>query len=196
MDFAVPKLISREAGDDPIHAALKQALERRERTWLWIEEHAFWFTPKVLPMIYGDGRALFSLSTINQRPRYWIIRGCSSWGCGSDREDGDGPDFGEFSDEILTDLEEAFGNGRCGYSGNSLFWPKKERKLSCRCEDCTEAPVAKWPMVDGAGGCSWSRLDWPKAFATVPHPLTYSTNMLADAPPVSNSPALPTAVAI
>ncbi|MBY0361819.1 MAG: hypothetical protein K2X45_07915, partial [Phreatobacter sp.] len=127
MALPVDKLVSREAGDDPIHAALKQAVEIRERSWLWIEEDGVWFVPKLLPMIYGDGRALFALSTINQRPRYWIIRGCSSWGCGSDREDTDGPDFAELTDEFLTDLEEAFGNGRCGYSGNSLFWPKKER---------------------------------------------------------------------
>jgi hypothetical protein len=165
----------------PTHAKLRAAVEKRERAYLWTPADAISFIPRLLPTIYGDGRALFTIATINQRPAYWIIRACSTWGCGLDREQSTGPDFAEMTDDILTALEDAFGDGRCGYSGNSLFVPKRERRQNCQCEDCIELPVARWPMVDGTGGCSWSRMDWPKGFQTIPNPLSYRGNLLARA---------------
>jgi len=135
-----------------IHARLVKAFEQRERAYLWVPADAIAFVPRVLAKVYGDGRALFALSTVNQRPAYWIIRACSK------------TDFHEFTDDVLTDLEEAFGNGRCGYSGNSLFHPKRERMRYCKCEDCAQRGVARWPMVDGSDGCSWGQLQWPKEF--------------------------------
>ncbi len=164
---------------DRIQGRLRRAIEKRERAHLWTPADAVTFVPRVLPTTYGDGRALFTLATINQRPAYWVIRACSTWGCGLDREDSSGPDFAEMTDQILTDLEEAFGNGRCGYSGNSLFHPKKERVQNCQCEECTERFMAQWPMVDGNGGCSWSRTDWPKGFKTVKNPLSWRGDLLA-----------------
>lgn len=164
---------------EDVHAQLVAAIERPERAYLWTPSHTIAFTPRVLPKVYGDGRALFALATINQRPAYWVIRACSSWGSAFDREDGLGPDFAEMTDEILTDLEDAFGNGRCGYSGSSLFWPKRERMRNCKCEDCEAGPMARWPMVDGSGGCSWSRMDWPPGFETAPHPRTSVGDLLA-----------------
>lgn len=161
-----------------IQARLVRAIERRERAYLWTPADTISFIPRVLPTVYGDGRALFALATINQRAAYWVIRACSTWESGLDHESGDGPDFAEMTDEILTDLEDAFGNGRCGYSGNSLFWPKRERLRSCKCEDCVEGPLARWPMVDGCGGCSWSRIDWPKGFDVEPNPLSWTGNLL------------------
>lgn len=164
---------------DAIHDRLRKVLEKPQTSYLWIPEHSIKFTPRLLPVICGDGRALFAMTTINQRPRYWIIRGCSTWGCGSDREDSTGPDFIEVADDLLTELEDAFGNGRCGYSGNSLFWPRRERIQNCKCEECDEKGwKARWPMVDAEGGCSWSRMDWPAEFPTVPHPLSPMGNLL------------------
>ena len=181
--------MTRDEDGDAVHNRLRRAIERRERAYLWVPEQAITFVPRVLPKIYGDGRALFAIATINQRPAYWVIRACSTWGSGFDRDDSTGPDFAEMTDEILTDLEEAFGNGRCGYSGNSLFWPKKERMRSCQCEECTDRyATARWPMVDGDGGCLWSRIDWPAGFPTVPNPLSRKGNLLAiDAPPSPSS---------
>lgn len=173
------ELVYRDASKEGLHIKLCKALERRERAYLWTPADTISFIPRVLPTVYGDGRALFTLATINQRPAYWIIRACSTWGCGMDRETSPGPDFAEWTDEILTDLEMAFGDGRCGYSGNSLFWSKRERMKDCKCEQCTEEPVARWPMVDGSGGCSWSRMDWPKGFPTVESPLSRYGNLLA-----------------
>ena len=170
----------RDASDDPVHARLCRAVEKRESSYLWVPSQSIKFVPRVLPVIYGDGRALFTLSTLNQRPAYWVIRACSSWGCGSDRESATGPDFVEMTDQIMTDLEDHFGRGRCGYSGNSLFWPKYERIQNCRCEECTDRyGTARWPMVDSYGGCSWSRIDWPDGFDTVPNPLSWRGNILA-----------------
>jgi hypothetical protein len=174
--------ISRPGAKDRVHEKLRRAVEKRERGHLWVPANAITFVPYLLPTIYGDGRALFTISTINQRPAYWIIRACSTWGTGSDGESATGPDFGEMTDDILDALEDAFGNGRCGYSGNSLFVPKKERKRYCQCEDCTEMPRARWPMVDGSGGCSWGRMDWPDGFKAVKNPLSWHGNLLAIRP--------------
>lgn len=173
---------------EAVQVALVCAIERPKTSYLWTPADAISFTPRVLPKVYGDGRALFTITTINQRPAYWVIRGCSSWGCGSDREDGAGPDFAEMTDEILTDLEDCFGNGRCGYSGNSLFWPRKERLKNCQCEDCDERFRARWPMVDGDGGCSWSRTDWPDGFDVEPNPRNWRGNLLR-APTKAGDPA-------
>lgn len=177
---AAAKTQTRDGSKERLHLKLCRAVERRERAYLWTPADSITFVPRVLPKVYGDGRALFTIATINQRPAYWIIRACSSWGSGFDREDSSGPDFAEMTDDILTDLEEAFGNGRCGYSGNSLFQPKKYRTQSCQCEDCVDGRFrARWPMVDGSGGCSWSRMDWPEGFRTVPNPLSWRGNLLA-----------------
>lgn len=135
---------------------LRKAIEKRQRAHLWIPADAITFIPRVLPMVYGDGRRLFALSTINQRPAYWVIRADSE------------VYFGEFADEVLTDLEGEFGNGRCGYRGNNLFHSRRERMKYCKCDDCSARGVAKWPMVDGDGGCSWGRVRWPDGFKTDP----------------------------
>ncbi len=171
----------RHNGDDyAVHSRLRRVIEKRERSWLWVPEHAITFVPRLLTAIYGDGRALFAIATINQRPAYWVIRGCSTWGCDFDREDATGPDFGEMSDDIMTELEEQFGRGRCGYSGNSLFQGRKQRIQNCQCDECTDRyNTARWPMVNNEGGCSWSRIDWPKGFPTRPNPLSPRGNLLA-----------------
>lgn len=151
MSGPVDALAVMEAG---IHSQLVKAFEKRERAYLWTPADTITFVPRVLPKVYGNGRALFALSTINQRPAYWIIRACSE------------TYLGEFSDNILTDLEEAFGDGRCGYSGNSLFQSKRVRMRDCKCEQCSERGVARWPMVDGNGGCCWGNVRWPQGFET------------------------------
>lgn len=77
---------------DRIQPQLIRAIEKRKRLYLWTPADAITFVPRVLPTVYGDGRALFTIATINQRPAYWVIRACSTWGCGLDREDSSGPD--------------------------------------------------------------------------------------------------------
>lgn len=166
----------RSAKGDATHTKLKAAVEKRQRAHLWIPQDAITFVPRLSPVIYGDGRALFRITTCNQRPAYWIIRACSSW---DESNYGSGPTFGEHADQIMWDLEDAFGRGRCGYSGNSLFWPRRERMQNCQCEECSERGVAKWPQVDDENGCSWGRMDWPAGFPTVPNPRSWQGNLLA-----------------
>lgn len=170
---------TKNGSGDRVHARLRRAIEKRKRAYLWVPSDAITFVPRLLPTIYGDGRALFKIATINQRPACWVIRACSTWGSGLDREAASGPDFAEMVDDIMTRLEDAFGRGRCSYSGNSLFWPKKERIRDCQCEECTDRRVARWPQVDDYGGSSWSRLDWPPGFNTVKNPLSWRGNLLA-----------------
>lgn len=164
---------------DAIHTKLRRAIEKRQRSYLWTPSNTIIFVPRLLPTIYGDGKALFTIATINQRPAYWVVRACSTWGCGLDRDDAAGPDFAEMTDDIMTDIEDTFGRGRCGYSGNSLFWPRKDRIQYCQCEECADRRVSRWPEVDDNGGCSWSRIDWPRGFDTVPNPLSWQGNLLA-----------------
>lgn len=151
---------------DRIHEALVAAIEKPERAYLWTPAETIEFTPRVLPKVYGDGRALFALSTMNQRPAYWVIRACSTWGSAYDMRKTTGPDCGEMTDEILTSLEEEFGDGLCGYSGTSLFHDRETRMAACDCEDCASDFIATWPMVWGNGGCFWGRMQWPEGFST------------------------------
>ena len=162
---------------DPSHKRLKAVVEVPITRCLWTEADAITFTPFVLSTIYGDGRALFTLTTINNRPAYWVIRGDSGWECQESGAPDDAPDFGDFTDEILTDLEDEFGNARCGYSGANRYLPADER--GCDCEECTDPEIAQWPMVDGSDGCSWRRMDWPDEIPAVEHPWARAGNLLA-----------------
>lgn len=168
----------RDGTQDPTHEKLRRAVEIQQNRYLWTPADAITFTPRLLPVYFGDGRALFRITTINQRPAYWVVRACSTWGSGSDRETSSGPDFIEMTDEILFALEDAFGRGSCGYSGNNLFHPKKERMRYCKCEECTDHGTARWPMVKADGGCCWDRMDWPDGFPTIPNPLSLRGNLL------------------
>lgn len=193
-------MISHDGSHDRIHKKLRRAIERPEKRYLWTPADTITFTPYLLPVFYGDGRALFMMSTLHQRPRYWVIRGCSSWGSGMDRERAPGPDFAELTDDLLTDLEEAFGRGRCGYSGQTLFWPRKERLQNCQCEECDEKRwKARWPMVDDRDGTQWSRCSWPDGFKTVKNPLSYCGTLLdpslSKTPLYTAAPASPPAAA-
>lgn len=162
---------------DPIQAKLVKAIERKETSYLWVPGDTKPFIPRVSPTMFGDGRALLALATLNQRPAYWVIRVCSTW---------DDDDIAEHTDDILTELEEAFGRGRCGYSGNNLFEPKRYRIGNCQCEECSDGRFrARWPMVDDDGGCSWALTMWPDGFDVEPHPTNWRANLLRAANPIN-----------
>jgi hypothetical protein len=164
-----------EKAIDP-HAQLKALIEVPTKRYLWTPADEIEFVPRVLSKFYGDGRALFAVTTCNNRPAYWVVRGDSSWSlCDSHAPDG-ATEFIELIDDILTDLEDEFGRARCGYSGANLYLPREER--GCDCEECAEPEEASWPQVDDENGCSWGRVDWPSDFASVPHPFSRSYNIL------------------
>lgn len=128
---------------DVTHKILKAVVEQPTTGTLWTREYAF--TPAVLNKVYGDGEALFGLTTCNSRPRYYVIRGDSNWACDMDPYwvERSGPDIGEIIDDILSDTEEQFGSGR---------WPDEEE------EDDYRRP---WPALDDENGCMWWRMKWP-----------------------------------
>jgi hypothetical protein len=174
---------------DTIHARLKAAIEIETTAHLWTPSGAITFTPYLMNTIYGDGRALFYVGTINQRPRYWVIRGDSGWDCGNDYPGREDDEFyiGEFIEEIITHLEEELGTARCGYCGQSLsmYSPEEWREANppvcdqegCEAQEDLDAGCA-WPAVDDNGGCHWGRKKWPEGFEATSHPLDWRSNLL------------------
>jgi hypothetical protein len=164
------------------HALLRGAIEVWTRSYLWVPGDTPNFKPALCDKIFGDGRALFMLTTINLRPCYYVIRCDSQWASGSDTNS---PwpeipenDFCEHVDEIVETLERQFGRGRCGYSGSSLYVPSAER--GCDCEECADEYVAEWPVLDDYGGCSWGRMRWPFGFPVIDHPWCRFANLLRE----------------
>lgn len=161
---------------DRIHEALKAAQKPLTRH-LWAPADAITFTPRVSNSIYGDGRALFAFGTINSRPAYWIIRGCSTWTIDMDRTAPDNSvNIVEFIDEILSDLESEFGSADDeGYEwyGNRLRSTETGRFMSY-------ADIS-YPVVNYGCGCHWGRLDWPDLprVKLEPHPFDRSYTILA-----------------
>jgi hypothetical protein len=143
-----------------------------------VPDDAITFTPHVLSKVYGDGRALFGMGTLNSRPAYWVIRGCSSWTTDSDRDKPyEATNFVEMADEILFDLEEEFGSVRCGtdYEFNSMGRPyclESGRFLAER--------HIGYPTVDSEDGCHWHREDWPDldGVPLQPHPFALRVRIL------------------
>ncbi len=166
--------------DKAFFVRMKEAIELPTTRYLWIPADQITFKPAILKKSYGDGRALFWISSINQRPQFWVVRGDSAWSTCDSMAPDDAPEFIDFVDDILTDLEEEFGSARCGYSGACLRYPAEER--DCDCEECSDPRVSEWPEVDGDGGLSWGRYRWPEAFSTVPHPFAHWT-ILAEQEP-------------
>lgn len=159
---------SREATpDDPLHAALRQAICVPTTRYLWTPADAITFVPALSDTVYGDGRALLRLSTINSRPAFYVIRIDSRWALGLDyRAPYEATDVVEFIDQILWDLEEQFGCGR--YCGD-----ESECAEDCACRD--------WPALDDQDGCSWGRMDWPAELGVrlFPHPYSPQDNLIA-----------------
>ena len=176
---------------DEIHGRLKAAIEVEETSYLWTEGDTPPFVPYLARRIYGDGRALFAINTINQRPKYWVIRGDSGWTSGNDYgadAPEKAPDFADLSDELLNDLEEDFGRAACSYcgAGASCYANDAPEEADCGRDGCERPDEVRagcgWPSVDADGGCSWARMKWPKGFDVVENPLDYRGNLLSDAP--------------
>ena len=90
-----------------ITAALTAA-QVETTTSLWTPSNTVTFTPAVLDQTFGDGRALFRVTTINARPRWWLVRGCSTWTDKNDAHDGLTPIFDRI-DEIVQAIADQFG---------------------------------------------------------------------------------------
>lgn len=157
--------------------ALLKASQAPVRTWLWTESQAVTFTPQVVDQILGDGRALFKISTINNRPRYWLVQGCSSWSC--DDEDAP-PDAPEMHD-VIDDVEDAIGS----QYGSLAHYERDERGKWML--DGFELPEGadEYPRINPADGRFWERISWPElpGVAMVRHPFSCETILAEQAPP-------------
>lgn len=177
---------------DAIHGRLKSAIEVPTRAHLWIPAHEIEFVPALLPLVYGDGLALFVVGTIHQRPKWWVIRGDSAWHLELDypgQRNDDPLGFGDLLEDggILDDMEEHFGRANCGYCGQGLSmysgWEDFNRcggcdQDGCDAEECFQAGSHEWPAVNANDGCHWGRMLWPADFPTINHPLDRRGNLL------------------
>lgn len=155
-----------------VHRKLKEALCKRKRSYLWTPEHKVTFVPALSSRLYGDGRALLGLTTINARPRYYILRVDSAWALNSDIHAPCGQAaFVDYIDAISFALEEEFGNGRYDNYCDPGEKPETERQRDRR---------RKWPAYDDETGCSWWRIDWPKlpSVKLEPHPFVRNITIL------------------
>jgi hypothetical protein len=153
---------------DPFHEkVLRPIVEKRHYRGMWGRKYLV--SPALCGTIWGDGAALFILSTINQRPWYYVVRGDSTWSTGSEPcFPHDAPDFVDFTDDILTALEEEFGSAR-------TYDEEEEKEY----ERYRGREPWRWPALNDQDGCSWGRMDWPKipGLETVPHPHTWRANL-------------------
>lgn len=155
---------------DTIHRLLKSAIEVKKHRYLWTPADGINFVPRLCSKVFGDGRALLALTTINSRPRYYVIRIDSSW----DVEDCDAPDGAPDLRDHLGDiecaLEDEFGAAR-SYTDDE----------DCDLTDEEVEAATAWPTFDGDLGTSWSRIDWPalRGVRMVPHPFAQGYNALA-----------------
>lgn len=152
------------------------ALQKPTQSYLWTPADMITFTPAVLAQTFGDGRALFGLTTINNRPAYWLFRGCSSWKV-SDYDAPDGaPELSEFIDDVLWAIEEEFGGVSCYERNARGTWIDSETK------QFVPRAWVEFPVIDSETGCNWWREDWPDidGIELVAHPFAPRVRILSD----------------
>jgi hypothetical protein len=155
-------------------ALLKGQIEVWTRCWLWVPADAITFKPALCGTIYGDGRALFYLTTLNSRPAYYVIRGDSKWCIDSEPSaPDDAPDFRDFVDQMIEALLDEYGDAR-SYEDEECA-----ETIAQQCADIDRRRAA-WPAVDDEGGCCWGRERWPTGFPTVPHPWAWRADLLRE----------------
>ena len=152
-----------------VQAKLRAAICKRRRSYLWTPEHMVTFVPALSNRLYGDGRALLGLPTINSRPRYYVLRIDSGWALEMDPSaPDDAEQLADRIDAFSFALEEEFGCGRYeDNSGETETARERDRRR-------------KWPAYDDENGCSWWRMNWPAlpGVKLEPHPFAKRFNIL------------------
>lgn len=123
---------------------------KRQRAYLWGDYQVF--TPVVLSQIFGDGKQVIYIGSIDQRPKFWIARIDSSQSFEPDEFD---------VEKIVSAIEEEFGSvPETGYMTFEEFKEAKESgrflfdeytNYSSYMDDC------KYPRMDWHGG-HWGTL--------------------------------------
>ncbi len=144
---------------------LKEAIEVPFEGFLWGQSRGM-MAPYVCEHVFGDGLYLLTVSTINQRPNYHIVRCDSSWreprGWRDFRPNPDHEIHDEI-DDILTAIED-----ECGKVGDVLDEPCPDcGDEFCRCNvDSAE----QFPALDEETGCSWGDIRWSWLMEAIGYP--------------------------
>ncbi len=173
--MALQGLMSRDFSGDPTHLMLKAAIEVPTRAYLWVPEDEIEFIPALSNNVWGDGRALLGITTINARPRFYVVRIDSGWRVGGDwRAPDDALDLHDVIEDISVGLEEEFGSGR----PLAEEWEQREFAPPDITDDEWEYGPA-WPAYDDRDGCSWWREEWSElpGVHLIPHPFTSRANL-------------------
>lgn len=164
---------------DAITAALTAA-QVETTTSLWTPSNTVTFKPVVLDQTFGDGRALFRVTTINARPRWWLVRGCSTWTDRNDAHDGLTPVFDRI-DEIVQAIVDQFGGLPNMHDENA----DADDEGYVGDDGLPFDPInIRFPQIDDRTGSSWGRVDWPDlpGVTLEPHPEAADFRILAEAP--------------
>lgn len=139
---------------------LKEAIEVEFIGTLWVKGDSGPMTPYVCETSFGDGLHLLTVSTINQRPNYHVVRVDSRWGR-SNWDDGE--NVGDHIDEIISAIED-----ECGRAGRY-----QEDSVCSNCGDdyCTCRPPYEtredWPSIEADDGCAWGYMRWDWLLKTI-----------------------------
>ena len=137
------------------HEELRAAVEVEETSYLWVKGDTPPFTPRLVDKVFGDGRRLLALSTLNQRPRYWVIRICSTWtgwGWETVPEVEGAPEISEMVEDLLQAIEGQFGR----YDFEEVCREAKQAG-----EPEPDWPEDVFPECRAEGGCQWGVYFWP-----------------------------------
>lgn len=150
--YREPDVMTRSGQNDPIHDMLRKAVCVPTKRYLWVPEDAITFVPALCDTIYGDGRALFRLATINSRPAFYVIRADSSWE-ESNWYSGPHLTFGQMTDRIYEDLETQFGRAQLDSEEDD--------------PELLEDGHYPWPALDDENGSGWRVSNWPEEFSSM-----------------------------
>lgn len=164
--------------DDEVHRRLRRTVSVPVKRWLWTPKHTVEFTPALSDTMYGDGRALLAITTIHDRPHYWLVRIDSGWWMEGDYDapgyEADDDPVGEYAEHIVENLLMEFGSGAPPCDGEEFI------------EDDPEIREygPPYPCIDVRDGYSWGRVSWPEeGFDCVQHPYSVTCRILAGPEP-------------
>lgn len=131
----------------PTTDQLRSLIERPEFQWLWTPKDGKMRTPALVDKVFGDGRKLMWLTTINNRPNYWVVRVDSSWQSSNDADPANGDLFIDHVYEIVEEIEDQFG-------------------ILAR-DNYGETIESKWephPVIDTDTATWWGVMHWSEIF--------------------------------
>lgn len=150
-----------------LHRLLKWRIERPTTRYLWVPQDAITFEPPLSDVVYGDGKALLAVTTIQDRPAFWLVRVDSAWELSVlDRKPPGAFDVDRIITTIMDNLALEFGDG----TPERYIVAYDELCPECTghgCFDCAgtgnllDDEVPDYPAINMQDGYSWGRGEWP-----------------------------------